>query len=45
MNIGKYIGEIVRVVEGRCKVIPATKNRGLIHSPGEILDAMAEGVA
>ena len=45
MNIGRYVGEIVRVVAGRCKVIPVTKNRGLAHTPGEILEAMGEVVA
>lgn len=45
MNIGKYVSEIVHVVAGRCKVIPATKNRGLVHTPGEILEAMGEAVA
>ena len=45
MNIGKYVSEIVHVVAGRCKVIPATKYRGLVHTPGEILEAMGEAVA
>jgi len=45
MNIGRYVSEIVRVVAGRCKVIPVTKNRGLVHTPGEILEAMGEVVA
>ncbi len=40
MNIGKYAGEIERVAAGRCEVARVTKNRGLVHSPGEILAAM-----
>ena len=40
MNIGKYAGEIERVVGGRCRVKRVTKNRGLVHTPGEILDAI-----
>jgi 2-oxoglutarate ferredoxin oxidoreductase subunit alpha len=45
MNIGKYAGEIERVVEGRCQVQRITKNRGLVHTPGEILDAILEASA
>ena len=44
MNIGKYAGEIERVVEGRCTVKRVTKNRGLIHTPGEILETMGEAI-
>ena len=40
MNIGKYAGEIERVCGGMCETTRVTKNRGLVHSPGEILDAM-----
>lgn len=45
MNIGKYAGEIERVVGGRCQVRRVTKNRGLVHTPGEILDAIGEAMA
>ncbi|MGD9146100.1 MAG: 2-oxoacid:acceptor oxidoreductase subunit alpha [Anaerolineae bacterium] len=45
MNIGKYAGEIERVVAGCCRVERVTKNRGLVHTPGEILDAIGEAVA
>ena len=44
MNIGKYAGEIERVVAGRCPVQRVTKNRGLVHTPSEIYDAIKEGV-
>jgi 2-oxoglutarate ferredoxin oxidoreductase subunit alpha len=40
MNIGKYAGEIERAVAGRRPVVRVTKNRGLVHTPGEILDAL-----
>ena len=42
MNTGKYAGEIERVVGQRCKVVRVTKNRGLVHSPGEILGVIGE---
>jgi 2-oxoglutarate ferredoxin oxidoreductase subunit alpha len=45
MNIGKYASEIERVVGGRCQVKRVTKNRGLVHTPGEILDAIGEAIA
>jgi 2-oxoglutarate ferredoxin oxidoreductase subunit alpha len=45
MNIGKYAGEIERVVCNRCRVQRVTKNRGLVHTPGEILTAIEEAVA
>jgi 2-oxoglutarate ferredoxin oxidoreductase subunit alpha len=45
MNIGKYAGEIERVVGGRRQVRRVTKNRGLVHTPGEILQAIGEAVA
>lgn len=28
MNMGRYVNEITRVAEGKCKVTPITKNRG-----------------
>jgi 2-oxoglutarate ferredoxin oxidoreductase subunit alpha len=37
MNVGKYSGEIERVVGGLCDVVRVTKNRGLVHTPHEIL--------
>jgi len=46
MNIGKYAGEIERVVGGLCEVVRVTKNRGLIHTPSEVLEVIEEwGVA
>ena len=42
MNIGKYAGEIERVVAGRCPVVRATKNRGLVHTTQELLDVIKE---
>lgn len=42
MNIGKYANEIERVCGGLCQVVRATKNRGLIHSPQEIYNAIKE---
>ena len=44
MNMGKYVNEISRVAAGRCEVLPITKNRGLIHTSTEILNAMKKGV-
>ncbi len=40
MNMGRYVNEITRVVGGRCPVVPVTKNRGLIHTPEEILNIL-----
>ncbi len=40
MNIGKYAGEVERVCAGACDAARITKNRGLIHTPGEILEGM-----
>ena len=40
MNIGKYAGEIERAAAGLCEVVRVTKNLGLVHTPGEILEAM-----
>ncbi|MDD4266574.1 MAG: transketolase C-terminal domain-containing protein, partial [Aminobacterium colombiense] len=42
MNIGKYAGEIERVCGGLCKTARATRNRGLIHSPQEIVTVIEE---
>jgi 2-oxoglutarate ferredoxin oxidoreductase subunit alpha len=44
MNIGKYAGEIERVAGGRCEVVRVTKNRGLVHAPGEILAAIEKSL-
>jgi 2-oxoglutarate ferredoxin oxidoreductase subunit alpha len=44
MNIGKYAGEIERVCCGHCRVKRVTKNRGLIHTTGEIYQALEEAV-
>jgi 2-oxoglutarate ferredoxin oxidoreductase subunit alpha len=43
MNIGKYAGEIERVVAGRCPVHRLVKNRGTIHTAEEILGAIGQG--
>jgi 2-oxoglutarate ferredoxin oxidoreductase subunit alpha len=40
MNIGKYAGEIERAAAGLCRVVRVTKNRGLVHTPSEILEAI-----
>lgn len=42
MNMGKYAGEIERVCAGRCRTARITKNRGLIHSPEEIMEGIME---
>ena len=42
MNIGKYAAEIERVVGGLCDVVRVTKNRGLVHTPREILEVIEE---
>ena len=42
MNTGKYAREIERVCCGYCKVARVTKNRGLIHTTGEIYQALEE---
>jgi len=44
MNIGKYAHEIERVCCGHCRVQRVTKNRGLIHTTGEIYQALEEAV-
>jgi len=43
MNIGKYAREIERICCGHGQVVRVTKNRGLIHTTGEIYQAI-EGV-
>jgi 2-oxoglutarate ferredoxin oxidoreductase subunit alpha len=40
MNIGKYAGEVERVVAGRCPVTRVTKNRGMIHTAQELLSSI-----
>jgi len=40
MNIGKYAGEIERAAAGLCQVVRVTKNRGLVHTHAEILEAI-----
>ncbi len=42
MNIGKYAGEVERVSSGACEVVRITKNRGLGHTPGEILAGLEQ---
>ncbi len=42
MNTGKYAGEIERACGGKCRTGRVTKNRGLIHSPEEILNDLRE---
>lgn len=42
MNIGRYVREIERVCGGLCDVVSVTKNRGLVHTPGEILEVIEE---
>lgn len=42
MNIGKYAGEVERVSNGTCEVVRITKNRGLGHTPGEILAGLEQ---
>lgn len=44
MNNGKYVNEIARCAEGKCTVLPVTKNRGLAHTSREIFEAVMEGV-
>ena len=44
MNIGKYTREIERVCCGFCRVNQVTKNRGLIHTFGEIYQAIEEAL-
>jgi 2-oxoglutarate ferredoxin oxidoreductase subunit alpha len=40
MNVGKYAREIERAACGQCPVVRVTKNRGLVHSPSEILEVI-----
>jgi hypothetical protein len=42
MNIGKYASEIERLSSDICQVFRATKNRGLVHLPEEILPVIKE---
>lgn len=44
MNIGKYVNEIERIAAGKCPVKAITKNRGLVHTPTEILESIKEGL-
>jgi len=44
MNMGKYAREIERVASGYAKVTLVAKNRGLIHTTGEIYRAIEEAV-
>lgn len=44
MNIGKYAQEIERVACGHSRIIRMTKNRGLIHTTGEIYTAIEEAI-
>ena len=44
MNMGRYVNEITRVVNGKCPVVPITKNRGQIHTSAEILREIKEEV-
>ena len=44
MNLGKYVGEIQRVVAGKIPVTGLTKNRGLVHTPWEVVQGVKEGV-
>jgi len=42
MNIGKYAAEIERLCGRHCEVVRVTKNRGLMHTTGELLQALEE---
>ena len=44
MNMGRYVHEITRVVNGKCPVAPIKKNRGQIHTSAEILREIKEEV-
>ena len=44
MNMGEYVNEIMRVVAGKCPVIPVTKNLGLVHTAKEILSVITREV-
>ena len=40
MNIGRYAREIERIACRLCPVVRVNKNRGLVHTPREILEAI-----
>ncbi|MHC1720728.1 MAG: 2-oxoacid:acceptor oxidoreductase subunit alpha [Clostridiaceae bacterium] len=40
MNMGKYVNEIRRVVNGKCEVSSITKNLGMVHTPQEIYNGI-----
>jgi 2-oxoglutarate ferredoxin oxidoreductase subunit alpha len=42
MNIGRYVREVKRVCGGLCDVVSVTKNRGIVHTPSEILEVIEE---
>lgn len=42
MNVGRYAGEIERLCGKAFPVIRVTKNRGLVHTPREIFQAIEE---
>ena len=42
MNIGRYAGEVERIVCGKCRTARATKNLGTPHTPDEILSVIEE---
>ena len=42
MNVGKYFFEIERIGKKNCEVIPLTKNRGVMHTVGEVLKKIEE---
>jgi 2-oxoglutarate ferredoxin oxidoreductase subunit alpha len=42
MNVGKYSSEVERVAGGLCDVVRVTKNRGLVHTPHEILEGILD---
>lgn len=44
MNMGKYCGEIERVVKGSCNVVSVPKNKGNVHTSDEIVNAVKEGI-
>lgn len=44
MNMGKYADVIEQMAAGRCEVSRITKNRGLVHTSAEILEAVKREV-
>ena len=44
MNMGKYADVIEQMAAGRCAVSRITKNRGLVHTSAEILEAVKREV-